>query len=357
LEYINRRHRDMQNPSVTLAGHALIGEDLALEPVEIVVEGGKVVAVEPYAKKMDRWICPAFFNAHTHLADTVAMDCTACGSLEDLVAPPHGLKHRILAATPPSELVAGMRASIGTMLRSGTAGFADFREGGRAGVLALREAAAGLPCRPVIFGREGGEQEGEGIGISSIRDVAGVEQQIRQAKQQGKLVAFHAGERDPLDVDGALVFEPDLLVHCTHATDSQLRECADRGIPIAVCPRSNWMLGVAGSRAHPPLARMIEFGCTLLLGTDNAMFVQPDMLQEMAFVSYVYRLDPKEILRAAIRGSVMAGSPYFIKKGVNANLFSIERLNSNLRFSMNPYETIVKRLSASDIGQNVLCLK
>jgi len=347
----------MQHPSVTLAGHALIGEELTLEPVEIVIERGTIAAIEPYAKKTDRWICPAFFNAHTHLADTVAMDCPASGSLEDLVTPPNGLKHRILAATPVPELIAGRRASIETMLRSGTAGFADFREGGRAGVLALKEAAAGLPAAPIIFGREGGEQIGDGIGISSIRDVEGCEEQIRQAKQQGKRVAFHAGERDSFDVDGALAFEPDLLVHCTHATDSQLRECADREIPIAVCARSNWMLGVSVSRAHPPIARMLELGCTVMLGTDNAMFVQPDMLQEMAFVSCVYRLDPKEILRAAILGSTTAGCPYFIREGMRATLFTVECVNSNLRFSNNPLETIVKRLSASDIGQNVLCLK
>jgi len=35
-----------------------------------------------------------------------------------------------------------------TMIATGTAGFADFREGGAAGVAALREAAAGLDCRP-----------------------------------------------------------------------------------------------------------------------------------------------------------------------------------------------------------------
>ena len=43
------------------------------------------------------WICPALFNAHTHLGDTIAMDCGATGDLTALVTPPDGLKHRLLA--------------------------------------------------------------------------------------------------------------------------------------------------------------------------------------------------------------------------------------------------------------------
>ncbi len=35
---------------------------------------------------------PAFFNAHTHVGDTVAMDLPVTGALEELVTPPNGLK-------------------------------------------------------------------------------------------------------------------------------------------------------------------------------------------------------------------------------------------------------------------------
>ena len=80
-----------------------------------------------------------------------------------------------------------------------------------------------------------------------------MEQQVSAARKAGKKIAFHAGERDAGDVDAALSFDPDLLIHATHATKKQLRECAEREIPIAVCPRSNWMLGVTSSARHPPL--------------------------------------------------------------------------------------------------------
>jgi len=340
-----------------VTGRALLGEDLREEDVTITVSGGVVTSIEPASRTPERWIVPAFFNAHTHLGDTVAMDLPARGSLADLVKPPNGLKHRILAATPQAELVRGMRSSISAMLATGTTGFADFREGGIAGVAALREAAAGLDCRPVILGREGGEAVSDGAGISSVHDVANAEEVVRNARARGKLVAFHAGERNPNDVDDALAFEPDLLVHCTHATDAQLRRIVDMGIPVVVCPRSNWLLGVAASAAHPPIARILELGGTLYLGTDNVMFVQPDMLREMAFTATVYRAPPEEILRAAVSGAWLAGVSGYLEEGQEANFMVINPLEKNISFSRDIRTTIVKRLDSSSICQTVLTMQ
>jgi cytosine/adenosine deaminase-related metal-dependent hydrolase len=343
--------------SYVVTGRALLGEDLLEEDVSITVSGGIITAIEPSPGTPDRWIVPAFFNAHTHLGDTVAMDLPARGSLAELVKPPNGLKHRILAATPRAELVRGMRSSIIAMIATGTAGFADFREGGAAGVAALREAAAGLDCRPVILGREGGEQVSDGAGISSVHDVANAEEIVREARLAGRLVAFHAGEKNPDDIDEALAFEPDLLVHCTHATDAQLRQIVDMAIPIAVCPRSNWLLGVTTSPAHPPIARILELGGRFYLGTDNVMFVQPNLLQEMSFTATVYRAPPGEVLRAAISGAGIAGRPGYLEAGREAHFLVINPAKGNISFSKDIPATIVKRLDSSFIGQNVLTLQ
>jgi len=339
-----------------IAGHALLGEDLTPAPVDIIIEDGTITSIEDNPKAPPLWICPAFFNAHTHLGDTIAMDCGTTGDLVALVTPPHGLKHRLLRAAPRNELVAAMRASIGGMIAGGIAGCADFREGGPDGVRALEEADAGLPFRPVAFGREGGELIAPGLGISSTRDVPDTEKLVSVARKAGKKVAFHAGERDSTDVDAALAYEPDLLIHMTHATKRQLRHCADKGIPVAVCPRSNWMLGVASSRRNPPLALMEDLGCTIWLGTDNVMFVQPDMFSEMAFTSTVYGLPPAVILRAAVAGSHLGGQPFFIREGVKANLFCIDTAGSNLRFSRDPLVSLTKRANPAVIGTNVFNL-
>jgi cytosine/adenosine deaminase-related metal-dependent hydrolase len=101
---------------------------------------------------------------------------------------------------------------------------------------------------------------------------------------------------------------------------------------------------------------MEELGCTVWLGTDNVMFVQPDMLSEMAFVSAVYGLEPSSILRAAVGGSVLGGSPFFIRKGVKANLFCVNPAGSNLRFSRDPLVSLTKRANPAVIGTNVFNL-
>ena len=246
-----------------------------------------------------------------------------------------------------------MRASIYDMIAGGTAGCGDFREGGLDGVCALQEAATGLAFQTVIFGRDGGESEAAGLGISSARDLPDVERWVTGATAQGKKIAFHAGERDAGDIDAALAFDPDLLIHMTYATKRQLRSCAENGIPIAICPRSNWILGATSSARHPPLDVMLDLGCTVFLGTDNVMFVPPDMFSEMAFVFSVYHLHPREILRAAVGGSALTGTPSFIQKGTRATLFTIDPTRSGIRFSRDPLASMVKRACAGVIGNNV----
>jgi len=339
-----------------VSGHAFLGDDLALSPVDIIIENGVITAIDDNPRAPDVWICPAFFNAHTHLGDTIAMDCGTPGNLEALVTPPDGLKHRLLRAASREDLVKGMRAGMEGMIDSGTAGCADFREGGVEGVLALNEAAAGLRFRPFVFGREGGETIAGGLGISSTRDLQDTERQVRDAKRAGKKIAFHAGERDDKDIDSALSYEPDLLIHMTCATKKQLRHCAEEEIPIAVCPRSNWTLGVASSSRQPHIALMEELGCTVCLGTDNAMFVAPDLFSEMAFLSTVYRIEPAGILRAAVQGSAVFGTSFFIRPDSRANLFIIDPTRSALRFSRDPLTTLVKRANSSAIRTNVFSL-
>ncbi len=342
-----------KNGTRVISGHALVGEELDLRPVDITIEEGIIRSVDERKTAPEQWICPALFNAHTHLGDTIAMDCGVTGDLVSLVTPPDGLKHRLLAQAPRKDLVAGMRSSIEGMIAGGVSGCADFREGGKTGVKALKEAAEGLPFVPVIFGRDGGERDGHGIGISSTRDVPGVERLVAEARREGRMVAFHAGERDADDIDAALSYDPDLIIHATHATRRQLRYCAEKEIPIAVCPRSNWVLGVTRSDKHPPLSLMGELGCTVYFGTDNVMFVPPDLFSELAFAHFVYRQHPKSLLHGAVAGSRLAGVPSFIRPGAPARLLVIDTARSGLRFSRDPVGSLVKRAHSGMIYNNV----
>ena len=98
---------------------------------------------------------------------------------------------------------------------------------------------------------------------------------------------------------------------------------------------------------------MHELGCTLYLGTDNVMFVPPDLFSEMAFVSTVYGLEPKVLLRAAIQGSELTGESFFIRTGARANLIRIDPLQSALQFSRDPVRSITKRVSCGHIVHNI----
>ncbi len=339
----------------TVEGRALIGESFDEQRVALHIRDGIIVDIEERSTGPDRWICPAFFNAHTHIADTVAMDIDAPGSLSELVAPPDGLKHRLLRETAPGDLIRAMRGTVDVMKRTGTSGFADFREGGREGVFALSTALEGCGMDVVIFGRDGGEAVANGLGISSVREHGNrTADLVAEARSTGKMVALHAGEKDGRDVEDAIACAPDLLVHCTHATDYHLRQIADAGIPVAICPRSNWRLGVASSRDFPPVRRMLETGCEVFLGTDNVMFVQPDMGAEMSFVSYVYGLDPATILRMATAGAALAKTSYLIEEQRKAHLITVDGAGGNALFSKNIAKSVVNRLNSLSIEGTIL---
>ena len=109
----------MKKTQQQVSGLALVGEDLLPSRVDIFIEDGTITAVEENRNVPEVWVCPAFFNAHTHLGDTIAMDCAVTGDLEALVTPPDGLKHRLLAAATREDLVAGMRSSIRGMIAGG----------------------------------------------------------------------------------------------------------------------------------------------------------------------------------------------------------------------------------------------
>lgn len=258
----------------------------------MVVEVAKGKVADPEAKGI---IVPTFTNAHTHIADyLVPVDPTL--SLEELVAPPHGLKHRVLSEIPEERLALGMDVARSIMLRRGCSHFLDFREGGERGSRVLRKAK-GWP-RPFILGRplhlrfDKEEVDGilrcaDGIGVSSISDwEEGVLADLaRYVRSKGMPFAIHASERVREDMDKVLDLRPSFVVHMTMADEGDLEACAEQQVPIVTCPRSNLFFGRV-----PPLAKMLKVGAMVALGTDNAMFSLPDMLGEMESAARLLRL-------------------------------------------------------------------
>lgn len=258
-------------------------------------------------------LVPGLWNAHTHLGDAVVTQ-ELRGTLEELVAPPLGLKHRILAKAKDEAVVAAMQRAMATMLRTGTTGFSDFREGGLKGLRLLYAAQVALPLEGLALGRPAGLaydasevaallRASDGIAVSSYVDwpAGELEKVAADARRARKPFAIHCSERIREDIDKVLDLSPAFLVHMVQATDADLARVADAGVPVVVCPRSNAFFGLT-----PDIPRMLRAGVELRLGTDNAMINVPSILREMDFAYRAARMKgevpARTILEMALRG-------------------------------------------------------
>lgn len=354
-----------------LSGSILCGEDFDVVEGYICIRDGVIAEICEEPGHVDALahgiVLPAFVNAHTHLGDSVLKD-PEITDIASLVRPPDGLKHRVLRETSTHDLVHAMQASICDMVATGTCAFADFREGGLPGVLALMhaiDAASTFGCAgavdAVILGRPGGgkgdgvdeidsilELAG-GIGISSTNDYEeGVAAAIAgRTRRQGGLFAIHAGELDSTDIRDALELNPDLLIHLTHASREDLRGVAEENIPVVVCIRSNLVTRVG----IPPVKEMLAAGLVVAAGTDNVMFNSVDIFSEMRFLSSLCQIDEGQVLRICTRAGALALGLNcgVIESGMDARVTVLNKDSYNLTGATNILRSVVMRARAGDI--------
>jgi len=336
----------------TFEGTILTGT--AFEPVRgrVVVEDGRISAVEETETSSTDIVLPAFVNAHTHLGDSVAKDAAVGLDLDDAVAPPDSLKHRRLSAADRTQLVTAMRRTLRFMQRTGTVSCLDFREFGVSGARALREAAEPLDIDPFVFGSDDAAvlDVADGFGASGANDNDFTRQRAA-ARERGVPFAIHAGEPDATDIHPALDLEPELLVHMVHAQQEHLDRVADQSVPIAVCPRANAVLEVG----RPPLRDLLDH-TTVALGTDNVMLNQPSMFREMAFTAKQFDVSAREVLRmATAAGAEIAGLDCgVVAPGKRAALLVLDGDTDNLAGTEDPVEAVVRRATALDVERVVL---
>ena len=246
-------------------------------------------------------ILPGLVDTHTHVADA-GLRLERKYSLEELVAPPDGLKHRYLKGADPFEIHREMSDYIMRLELSGVSRFIDFREGGIEGVKLLRSVSSrAILGRPISKEYDPNEIDSilyraDGIGIPSITDMdrAYIDAVADHVKRKNKMLALHVSERIREDIDYVMSLEPDLIVHMVQATDSDLRRCAEENVPISVCPSSNLYFGMV-----PPIARMLDAGADVCLGTDNAMlFPSADIFTEARVLSGLLETQGKDPMAA-----------------------------------------------------------
>ncbi|MCL2890606.1 MAG: amidohydrolase family protein [Methanomassiliicoccaceae archaeon] len=272
-------------------------------------------------------ITPGLVNAHTHSADGL-LAFSGTPGIKELVMPPNGMKHVYLRNAPDHELIMSMRSFTDIMFRTGTTGFIDFREGGRQGA-ELIKIAAPAP-HGMILGRPHGADDiddvldaADGIGLSSISDIPKNELDsiADRVHSRGKKLAIHVSERVREDIERVIALSPSFVVHMVEASDRDMNACADSGIPIVSCPRSNIFFGKV-----PPLDRMIDSGADVAIGTDNAMLCVPDMREEAKVFNDILEaknIDTAQTVRSLLNNcrKVLYGSEGFqLSKGMPADI-------------------------------------
>lgn len=287
---------------------------VTLDPTGTVLERGKVgtLGIGKGAQDTVKGIVlPRSVNGHTHLGDSLWLKEPPLSPLSEIVAPPGGLKHRLMASAPTGEKLAAMRSSLQHLALSGTALTIDFREEGVEGVHLLRQAAEGTGVETFVLGRPTDWNDtaqvsqvleaAEGLGVSSLKDVAPdqASRAAAEARRKGRFFALHVSEDAPEPIDPVLELQPSMLIHLTQASPRDLERVADARVPVVFCPRSNALFG-----GFPPMAQAQRLGIPFLLGTDNVMFNSPDLFREMEFAYLTSRarrdpLSPEAIVRAA----------------------------------------------------------
>jgi cytosine/adenosine deaminase-related metal-dependent hydrolase len=354
----------------------------------LILQGDRIIAIgEPRADARQlhlpgKLICPMFVDAHTHVGDTGAKELGIGLPHAQVVIPPDGLKHRFLRSVDAETLAAMMRTGLIDMLQSGVIACGDFREQGLEGVRTLRRAATGLPIRALALGRMDETtspaameteahallQEADGLGV---RDVEAYPPELLcrlRASYPDKVFAVHAAETssaqaDSIERTGAtqvarvLEWRPELIVHLVHATAEDLVLVARQGVVAVACPRSNGILGVG----FPELALWRQLGVRFALGTDNVMFVAPDMLREMDFASRLGRgqaqdpiaVDHRTILRAATlegaRALKLDHTVGSLAPGKEASFLVFDLERPHLRYQHDPISAIVHRAERADL--------
>lgn len=398
-----------QSAQFILAGGPVVaGDDLTLlETGYVVVRDGRIAEVGaglpprglPVVDTSRRVLMPGMLNCHTHLGDAVVKE-KAFGypAGTNLLWAPEGLRHGWMASVPRSAHVAAMRRAVRHMLATGTVAFADFREGGVEGVLAMREACEGLPVRALIYARHAEapmhsdaafldnreglppDQADEIVACLEVADGfspvwanettdLGLAQTAQIVRTAGKRLATHACET-PLyrnlslertgrsDVDRVLeLVKPDFVVHMTEATEDEMERVVKAGIPVVFCPRGQAALG----NGFSPFAMAQRKGAIIGLGSDNAMINSPDLFAEMDFIGRISQAvthdpavaDARALLAAATIDAARVlqlddelGS---LAAGKSATLVALDRDSTNLVDSADLLASLVTRAGAADV--------
>lgn len=268
---------------------------------KVTIEEDSIVEFEEGNDEADEKaiIIPSFYNAHTHVGDSVVEEPPS-GTIEEVVGP-GGIKEKALSKATNEKMVPAIKNYFREMYEYGVTEVIDFREGGINGLQPLQNVLGEFEgkIRPRILSRpmhrkfDGWELNGilsmaHGIGLSAYRDwdKTQIKKVADSAKKRGKPFAVHCSEDVREPIEDVLKLDVHHLVHMIEAKREDLERCVEEDIPIVICPRSNLFFGKI-----PDIPEMIDVGLDLSLGTDNAMISNSNMFSEMETAYRVSRLN------------------------------------------------------------------
>jgi adenosine deaminase len=129
------------------------------------------------------------------------------------------------------------------------------------------------------------------------------------AAQAGLGLTVHAGEwAGPESVRSGLALGVTRIGHGVRAVEDPelVRELADRGIVLEVCPTSNVALGIYPAIEEHPLPVLRAAGIPITLGSDDPPYWDASIGGEYALAAGAFALDDaalREITRTALRGA------------------------------------------------------
>ncbi|MFX0009146.1 MAG: amidohydrolase family protein [Candidatus Hermodarchaeota archaeon] len=374
------------------SNYGLIGVDLELKKniVVEVNEDGIIINLSyddvreeiSFSLKQPTFLLiPGLINSHIHICDSFAKEQGFNKNLIDVVAPPDGIKHKLLANTSEGIKIQGIKEAVKDMLANGITLFVDFRENGIIGVNILKDALENSPINCIILGRFKNLEEAEiilenanGIGFASYNQLSPDHKNIiigLKNKYRSKIIACHDAElsRNELllkDIIRDRII--DVIIHGTHYTMDDLREIKENHIMLVLCPRCNGYFGCG----FPPITELCDLEIPISLGTDNVMANNIDLFEEMRYLYRIFRvlaanksnsiLTSKELLKmVTINGAKNFGllekfGSISVGKYADFSLLSLSDSNyySNELDSENIYNIIVQRTRAENIKRTYI---
>jgi cytosine/adenosine deaminase-related metal-dependent hydrolase len=238
---------------------------------------------------------PGFINSHVHIGDNFAKELGFNKELGEIVAPPFGLKHKLLRQTPKDIKINGIQNAVLEMLSNGITFFIDFREEGVDGLKLLKTALTDSSINFLALGRFMDESEiesifdiADGVGLSSYKQITSSNKKfIVSAKHKfKKIIACHCAEKirsenliDKIFNDNIV----DVIIHGTKFTKKDLEKINRYNKSLVLCPRCNGYFGTG----FPPISEVINLKIPISLGTDNLMVNNTDLFEE---IRYLYRI-------------------------------------------------------------------